>query len=71
MQTTTEALIIWVDRKTGCQLHGKDVVWNNDTVQLRSAGAGWRWHDFEGNEWGTGSGPHGIMWRIEHHRGAR
>jgi len=24
-----------------------------DAIELRCAGAGWRWHDFDGNEWGS------------------
>jgi hypothetical protein len=30
-----------------------------DAIELRSAGIGWRWHDIDGNEWGSASAPIG------------
>ena len=53
---------IWISKTTWMKVAGPD---ENRTIELRSAGAGWPWVDFLGRVWGTGSGTHGPVWRVE------
>lgn len=47
-----ETLIIFVDKD------GREVRRGTpNAIELRSAGAGWRWTDFDGSEWGTAGAP--------------
>lgn len=52
-------IIKWVNPTTGSELRGP----SEGAVEIRSSGAGWRWHDFDGYEWTTSSGHAGPIWR--------
>ena len=52
MITKAETFIVFVDR------NGREVEPDtSDAIELRCAGAGWRWHDFDGHEWGSAGAP--------------